>query len=101
MSNRSDTFLLKLYAAALGAAATLVARKAVQAGWKLTTGHTPPDPSDPDVPARVAVTWALASAAGLAVAQVASNRLIARRYISVTGSSQPAPVKKRGIRRFL
>lgn len=95
--SRTTSLALKLYAAAIGAAATVVAQRGVQAGWKLVMGTTPPNPNDPEVPVKQAASWALASTIGLSVAQLAANRLIARRYVAQTGAL-PHQRKRRAAR---
>ncbi|MDR0435346.1 MAG: DUF4235 domain-containing protein [Propionibacteriaceae bacterium] len=70
----------KLMVAGVGMLASMVAQKAVQAVWGALTGEEPPNPNDPEVPAPVAFTWAIASGIGLLVAQVFSNRYAARKY---------------------
>ena len=70
----NDRILGKLYAAALAAATALVAAKLLAAAWEAVTGEGPPEPDDPNVPVRVALTWAVASGVGIAVAQAIGRR---------------------------
>lgn len=50
--------------------------------WGLVTGETPPDTKDPDVPAVVAVSWAMASAAALAVVPILVARFTNKRNLT-------------------
>lgn len=75
----SEKLLNKVYAAVLGAVVTLITQKLMSQAWKLATGDTPPEPTDPEVPATTAFIWALASGAGVGAAQLAMKRLNARR----------------------
>lgn len=60
--------------------ATAVAKKAVDATWKLGAGRKPPtDPTDPDVRLREALLWAVLSGAAVGVAKMWAARQIARR----------------------
>ncbi|AXE38934.1 hypothetical protein JS278_01775 [Acidipropionibacterium virtanenii] len=73
----SDKLLWKVYAAAAGALTTFVAQKVVTGVWTIVTGdETPPESSDPDVPAFKAFSWALASGIGIAGSQLLINRAV-------------------------
>lgn len=85
----SQKLLWNLYAGAIGAATTVLAAKAVNAVWELATGDTPPEPNDPDVPLRQAVTWAIASGVGIGLSQLLVNRFAANQWTRVMGT--PAP----------
>ena len=87
--NTSQKLLWNLYAGAAGALATVLAAKAVNAVWELTTGDEPPQPNDPDVPLRRAVTWAIASGLGIGLSQLLVNRFAASQWTKVMGT--PAP----------
>jgi hypothetical protein len=66
---------------ALGTAlgATALARKLVDATWKLGAGKRPPsDPSDPDVNLNEALLWAVISGAAIGVAKMWAARHLAR-----------------------
>ena len=66
--------------------AGLVARQAVAAVWKLSTGHQPPDsPGHPDSTWGEAVAWVVASSAALAVARLFAARQAANYYRRSTG----------------
>ena len=75
-----NTLLNKIFAGFIGAAATFLVQRSVETGWHAVTGETPPDPQDPEVPTAVAISWAIASAIGLTVAQLLVNRLTAKRF---------------------
>lgn len=87
--NVTEKLMYGIYSAALGTVTTLVVRKSMQAGWKLVTGDEPPEPGDPEVPAREAFIWAIASGVGLGVAQLATSRFTARHWMQV--GNKPAP----------
>ena len=86
----SRKLLWNLYVGATGAATALAVNKALKGVWRLTTGEEPPAPDDPAIPARKAVTWAVASAAGMAVATVVVTRFAARSWERALGV--PAPI---------
>ncbi|MDR2619779.1 MAG: DUF4235 domain-containing protein, partial [Propionibacteriaceae bacterium] len=50
----------KIAVAGVGMLASMLAQRVVQAAWGALTGEEPPNPNDPDVPASVAFTWAIA-----------------------------------------
>lgn len=87
--NISQKLLWNLYAGAAGAVTTLIAAKAVNAVWALTTGDEPPQPNDPEVPLRRAITWAIASGVGIGLSQLLVNRFAADQWQKVMGT--PAP----------
>lgn len=66
--------LERAYPLIVGAVTTMVAQFLVRKVWQIATGNTPPDPQDPDVPAREAVTWFVASSVGVGVAQLMVGR---------------------------
>ena len=66
--------------------AGLVARKAVSAVWKASTGHRPPgSPEHPDSGWAEAIAWVVASSAALAVARLFAARQVANYYRRSTG----------------
>lgn len=89
----SRKILWSLYAGAIGAAAAVVANKALSRAWLLTTGDEPPALDDPDRPTREAVAWAVASATGMAVATVLASRFAARSWEHALGA--PAPSRRK------
>ncbi len=70
----NDKVLEKAYPAIIGAVTTMVAQFLVRKMWQIATGNTPPDPHDPDVPTREAITWFVASSIGIGVAQLMVGR---------------------------
>ncbi|MDR2929849.1 MAG: DUF4235 domain-containing protein [Propionibacteriaceae bacterium] len=70
----------KIYTTLLSAVVTFLVGFALKKVWKLTTGDEPPNPEDPEVPAREAVTWFLASGVGVGVAQLLFHRTLAKRH---------------------
>lgn len=87
--NTSQRLLWNLYAGAVGALTTLLAVKAVNSVWELATGDEPPEPNDPEVPLRRALTWAIASGVGIGLSQLLVNRFAANQWSRVMGT--PAP----------
>ena len=75
----AQTLVERLAAAALSALVAIVAGWAIKKTWTLVTGSEPPNPEDPEVPARQAVTWFLASGVGVGVAQLLFHRSVAKR----------------------
>ncbi|MDR2973848.1 MAG: DUF4235 domain-containing protein [Propionibacteriaceae bacterium] len=68
----------KIYTAILSAIVTFVAGFALKKVWELATGSQPPDPQDPQVPARQAVTWFVASGVGVGLAQLLFHRQMSK-----------------------
>ena len=65
--------------ALLSAAVTMAAGLAIRKAWTWTTGEEPPDPEDPGVPVRRAITWFIASGLGVGLSQLLFSRTVARR----------------------
>ena len=84
--NTSQKLLWNLYAGAVGALTTVLAVKAVNAVWELATGDSPPEPNDPEVPLRRALTWAIASGVGIGLSQLLVNRFAAGQWTKVMGT---------------
>ena len=75
-----------VYGFAATAAATVVARKALNATWKVSTGKTPPkNPAHPDVSAAEAVAWAALSGVAVGLARMLASRQAAIYYRKSTG----------------
>jgi hypothetical protein len=79
----------KLYVGVIGAVTTIAAQRLLKAGWKLVTGKEPPSPADPDTPVLTAVSWAMASAVGVSVTQLLTQRLAARHWEKEIGNDAP------------
>ena len=89
----SRSLMWRVYTVGVGTVSTLATQKLVHGVWKAVTGgDTPPDPNDPNVPLREAAIWALASGVGLGMAQLVTNRFVARRWIAFTGEMPPKPL---------
>ena len=86
----SKKLLWNLYAGGIGAITAVVAAKAVNGIWQAATGDAPPDPNDPDVPLRRALTWAIASGIGIGLAQLLVNRLAADQWTKAMGTPAPS-----------
>jgi len=91
----SEKLLWKLYVGVIGVVTTVVAQRLVRTGWRVVTGRTPPLPTDPQVPAAEAVTWALASGLGVGVTQLVVKRSAARRWATRIGQHTPPGGKLR------
>lgn len=85
----SQKMLWNLYAGVIAAGTAIAAAKAVEGAWRLATGEEPPEPNDPDTPLRQALVWAVASAIGIGLAQLLTNRFAAKSWVRATGT--PAP----------
>ena len=84
MASGSKAYSLMGLAATVGA--TMAARKAMTAGWKLSTGKKPPsNPEHPDVSMGEAVAWAVASGVAVGVARMLASRKAAEYYRRSTG----------------
>ena len=84
MATGSRGYTLMALAATL--AATMAARKALSATWKLSTGKQPPsNPEHPDVSMGEAVAWAVASGVAVGVARMLASRKAADYYRRSTG----------------
>jgi hypothetical protein len=91
----SQKLLWRIYAGALGAATTFAAQKLLAVGWRIITGNEPPTPSDPDTPTVQAYSWVVASAIGVGVTELVTQRLAARHWSNEMGSDAPEPRKVR------
>ena len=79
MASGSKVWTVFGLAATVGA--TMVARKALTATWKLSTGKEPPsNPEHPDVSMAEAATWAVASGVAVGLARMLASRKAAAYY---------------------
>ena len=84
MASGSKAYTLLGLAATV--AATIAARKAMTATWKLSTGKQPPsNPEHPDVSMNEALAWAVASGVAVGVARMLASRKAADYYRRSTG----------------
>jgi hypothetical protein len=84
MASGSKAYTLLGLAATVGA--TMVARKAMSATWKISTGKEPPtNPEHPDVSMAEAVAWAVASGVAVGLARMLAGRKAADYYRRSTG----------------
>jgi hypothetical protein len=84
MASGSKAYSLLALAATLGA--TIAARKAMTATWKLSTGKQPPsNPEHPDVSMGEAAAWAIASGVAVGLARMLASRKAADYYRRSTG----------------
>jgi len=88
MASASRLYTVMGLAATLGA--TLVARKAISATWKVSTGKQPPsNPEHPDVSMGEAVAWATVSGVAVGLARMLAGRQVADYYRRSTGHLPP------------
>ena len=84
MASGSKVWTLFGLAATLGA--TMAARKAMTATWKLSTGKQPPsNPEHPDVSMGEAAAWAVVSDMAVGLARMFATRKAADYYRRSTG----------------
>ena len=84
MASGSKVWSIMGLGATLGA--TMAARKAMTATWKLSTGKPPPsNPEHPDVSLAEAVTWAVMSGVAVGLARMFATRAAADYYRRSTG----------------
>ena len=84
MASGSKVWTVFGLAATVGA--TMAARKALSATWKLSTGKQPPsNPEHPDVTIGEAVVWAVASGVAVGLARMFATRKAADYYRRSTG----------------
>jgi hypothetical protein len=80
----------KIFNGIAAVVAALAARKAVAAGWKLTTGKPPPDAEESLVVSWTeALGWAALSGTVVAFARIAASRSAAATWVRSTGSLPP------------
>ena len=88
MASSSKAYTLMGLAATLGA--TMAARKAMTAAWKVSTGKQPPsNPEHPEVSMGEAVAWAAASGVAVGLARMLASRKAADYYLRSTGHLPP------------
>jgi len=84
MASGSKVWTVMGLAATLGA--TMAARKALTATWKLSTGKAPPsNPEHPDVSIAEAAVWAVISGVAVGLARMFATRAAADYYRRSTG----------------
>ena len=66
--------VMHLIAPITALAATAIVRKAISVGYERATGHEMPEPRDPSIRFRTALTWAVVTAVTAAVVEVAIYR---------------------------
>jgi hypothetical protein len=82
----SGSKIWTVYGLAATTGAAIVARKVMNATWKVSTGKTPPkNPAHPDVSIREAVAWATLSGVAVGLARMMASRKAAEYYRRSTG----------------
>ena len=90
MANKSTEMGWKLLGGLTAFAAGMVARKAIQTAWKMSTGKEPPtNPEHPDITLAEALGWAMLSGAVVGVVRMMATREAARRWRKATGALPP------------
>ena len=93
MSKKSSTDSSKVwgvFSLVTALLAATVARKTLNASWKVATGKQPPaNPASPDVDMREALAWAAVSGTLIAVARMLATRRAAHYYARSTGHLPP------------
>lgn len=76
--------------------AVLLARKAIDGGWKFVTGKQPPgDPRDLTVNWKESVAWAVVSGGGMLAARLVAVRVASSYWQFTTGQEPPIkPLEK-------
>jgi hypothetical protein len=82
----SGSKIWAVYGLAATTVASIAARKALNATWKLSTGKTPPkNPEHPDVSMSEAVAFAVLSGVSVGIARMLASRKAAEYYRRSTG----------------
>ena len=85
-----DRLKWKLLTAGSALVATMIVQGALKGGWKYAWGEDPPEnPGDPQVTWGMALGWAAASAAGIALARLLALRGTAAGWKAVKGTTPP------------
>lgn len=80
----------KVVAGVAGAIVASATRSAIDGAWRSVRGTPPPDdPTHRSVALTDAITWTIATTAGLAVARLVTDRVVARGWEVAFGT--PAP----------
>lgn len=91
----TEKLMWKVYAGVVGAVTTIVSQKLVTKIWEASTGDTPPDPNDPDVPLTKALIWAAASGLGVGMTQLIMNRMVANRWARNFDHKSPGKLRNK------
>lgn len=86
----TQSLVWKIYAGAVGAVTTIATQKLITQVWKAAAGEEPPEPSDPETPLFLAITWAVASGVGIGLTQLMVNRFTARQWQRSIGTPAPS-----------
>ncbi|MDR1387791.1 MAG: DUF4235 domain-containing protein [Propionibacteriaceae bacterium] len=70
----SESLKRRIYPALASLAVSLIGGLALRRVWSLATGQEPPDPNDPQVSTRSAVSWFVVSSLGLGLLQLVVSR---------------------------
>ena len=90
VAGRTQQVTYKVVVAGGGIAAAWAVRKALEALWRSATHDDPPaDPSDPSSPWSTAALWTVASAVGVALAQLIASRSAHAGWRRLTGEPPP------------
>ena len=84
----ADGMRMAVKIAVVESAASWVVRRALESGYRRATGQAPPTARDQGVPLRRILIWASVSAAAVAVANVAADRVVLRHEPITNGERQ-------------
>lgn len=79
-NDQSSNLGVKFLAGASGGLATIAMQKLLRATWKQVTGEYPPEANDPEASTFAVITWAAASAVGVAITQVMIRKFAVTSY---------------------
>lgn len=90
VSGRVQQTVWKLGVAGAGVVAAAAVKKGLSAAWRgAGSGDPPDDPADPLTPWKDALLWTIASAVGIALAQLATRRGADAGWRKLTGAPPP------------
>jgi hypothetical protein len=89
------TVAWKAVTVAAGAAAGVLTERLLGLAWKQVAGHQPPAAADRGVSWPTAVSWAVATGVGVAVARLVANRSAAAIWEAATDEAPPLVGRKR------
>lgn len=88
---KADQILFTVFAGLLASATAAALTKVLTKGWERATGELPPNPADPETPAKQALAWALLSGIGVGVAQLFVGRFAARKWGEIRTDAPAVP----------
>ena len=90
VTGRVQQIVWKVAVGGAGVASAALVKKGLSFAWRGATRDGPPhDPSDPHTPWKDALLWTIASAVGIAIAQLVAQRGADAGWRKVTGQAPP------------